>query len=223
MANLMSKLTHPFRWLLPQDNRFATLFREDAANLRQAGNVFLSLVQAKDLDSLRARSKELKDLEHRGDEITRSIFETLNKTFLTPIDREDIRDLASGIDNVLDDMEMVGSLMVQFRLTGAHSEGLYQMSEILAESTEEIEKLSHCVWDPGKLDATERGLIRISELENQADALFNLMITQLFDSASDSSAIEVMKWKEVYQALEDSIDRSKEVSHAIGNIVTKND
>jgi predicted phosphate transport protein (TIGR00153 family) len=218
----MSKLTHPFKWLLPQDNRFEALFREDAANLREAGKVFLSLVKCKDLDSLRERAKELKDLEHRGDEITRSIFETLNKTFLTPLDREDIRDLASGIDNVLDDMEMVGSLLVQFKLTGSHSEALYQMSEILAETTEEIEKLSGYVWDPGKLDATERGLIRISELENQADALFNLMITQLFDPASDLRAVEIMKWKEVYQALEDSIDRSKEVSHAIGNIVTKN-
>ena len=221
MTKLMSKLTLPFRWLLPQDDRFKTLFREDAANLREAGVAFLSLMQAGELDGLRERAKELKNHEHRGDEITRSIFETLNKTFLTPLDREDIRDLASGIDNVLDDMEMVGNLMVQFRLAGAHSEGLYQMSEILAETTEEIEKLTDCVWDPGKFDSAERGLIRISELENQADALFNLMITQLFDPASDSSTVDVMKWKEVYQALEDSIDRSKEVSHAIGNIVAK--
>ena len=218
----MSKLTHPFKWLLPQDDRFETLFREDASNLKLAGNVLLSLVRARDLDSLRERAKELKDLEHRGDEITRSIFETLNKTFLTLLDREDIRDLASGIDNVLDDMEMVGSLMVQFKLTGAVSEGLHQISQILAQTTEEIERLSQYVWDPGKVDETERGLIRISGLENQADALFNLMITQLFESAADLSAIEVMKWKEVYQALEDSIDRSKEVSHAIGNIVSKN-
>lgn len=221
MTNLMSKLALPFRWLVPQDDRFKTLFREDAANLRGAGAAFLSLMQARELEGLRERAKVLKDHEHRGDEITRSIFETLNKTFLTPLDREDIRDLASGIDNVLDDMEMVGSLMLQFRLTGSNCEGLYRMSEILAETTEEIEKLVDCVWDPRKFDSAEGGLIRISELENQADALFNLMITQLFDPASDSSTVEIMKWKEVYQALEDSIDRSKEVSHAIGNIVAK--
>lgn len=222
MTTLMSKLTHPFRWLLPQDDRFELLFRQDAANLKLAGNTFLSVVRARDLDSLRQRAKELKELEHRGDEFTRLIFETLNTTFLTPIDREDIRDLASAIDNVLDDMEMVGSLMVQFKLTGAASKRLHEMSQILADTTAEIESLSAHVWDPAKVEETERSLIRISELENQADTHFNAVITQLFESATESRAIEVMKWKEIYQALEDSIDRSKEVAHAIGNILSKN-
>jgi len=215
------KLNTVFQWLLPRNERFQTLFREDASNLAQAGTVFLSLVSTGDHESLREKSRELKDLEHRGDEITRRIFEALNTTFLTPIDREDIRDLASGIDSVLDDMEMVGSLMVQLNVVGG-SEELLQMSEILASCTKEIEKLVSAIWSPQTIAETEGGLVRISELENQADALFSLVITKLFRSAVAADAIEVMKWKEIYQALEDSVDRSKEVAHAIGNIASKN-
>ena len=215
------KLNTIFQWLLPRNERFQTLFREDAANLAQAGTVFLSLVSTGDHESLREKSRELKDLEHRGDEITRRIFEALNTTFLTPIDREDIRDLASGIDSVLDDMEMVGSLMVQLNVVGG-AEELLQMSEILASCTKEIEKLVSAIWSPQTIAETESGLVRISELENQADALFSLVITKLFQSAVAADAIEVMKWKEIYQALEDSVDRSKEVAHAIGNIASKN-
>src|SRR5688572_17365287 len=112
------RLQETFRWLLPQDERFRVLFREDAQNLRAAGALLLQLMEETDVNRTRDRARELKDVEHRGDEITRQIFDTLNHSFLTPIDREDIRELASGIDNVLDDMEMVASLMVQFKLKG---------------------------------------------------------------------------------------------------------
>jgi len=210
-----------FQWLLPRDERFKALFREDAENLRVVGRTLLEVLRETDVHRLREKALELKNQEHRGDEITRQIFDTLNHSFLTPIDREDIRELASGIDDVLDDMEMVSSLMVQFRLMGG-SEEILQMSQILSSCSEELEHLVALFWDPDKAKEVERGMVRISELENQADALFNLMITKLFESAKPESAIEVMKWKEVYQALEDSVDRAKTVAHTIGNIVSKN-
>jgi predicted phosphate transport protein (TIGR00153 family) len=210
-----------FRWLLPRDERFKMLFNEDAQNLRLVGRMLLDMLRETNTQRLREKSLLLKDQEHRGDELTRQIFDTLNHTFLTPIDREDIRELASGIDDVLDDMEMVASLMVQFKLPGG-SEEIVQMSQILASCSEEIERLVALFWDPNKAKEVERGIVRISELENQADAVFNLMITKLFEGAKPEGAIEVMKWKEVYYALEDSVDRAKTVAHTIGNIVSKN-
>jgi|SRR3990172_3756205 len=215
------KLQEMFQWLVPRDERFRALFREDAENLRVVGRLLFEVLRETDVNRLREKALELKNQEHRGDEITRQVFDTLNHSFLTPIDREDIRELASGIDDVLDDMEMVSSLMVQFKLRGG-SEEILQMSQILASCSEEIEKLVALFWDPDKAREVERGMVRVSELENQADALFNLMITKLFESAKPESAIEVMKWKEVYQALEDSVDRAKTVAHTIGNIVSKN-
>jgi len=215
------KLQQMFQWLLPRDERFRALFREDAENLRAAGRVLLELSRETDLARLRDRARELGSHEHRGDQITRQILETLNHSFLTPIDREDVRELASGIDDVLDDMEMVASLMVQFKLGGG-AEEILQMTQILASSVDEIEQLVRLFWDPDKAKEVERGMVRISELENQADALFNLMITKLFETAKPENAIEVMKWKEIYQALEDSVDRTKDVAHTIGNIVSKN-
>ena len=215
------KLQQMFQWLVPRDERFRALFREDAENLRVVGRLLFEVLRETDVNRLREKALELKNQEHRGDEITRQVFDTLNHSFLTPIDREDIRELASGIDDVLDDMEMVSSLMVQFKLRGG-SEEILQMSQILASCSEEIEKLVALFWDPDKAKEVERGMVRVSELENQADALFNLMITKLFESAKPESAIEVMKWKEVYQALEDSVDRAKTVAHTIGNSVSKN-
>jgi predicted phosphate transport protein (TIGR00153 family) len=210
-----------FTWLVPRDERFRALFREDAQNLRVVGRMLFEVLMETDAPRLREKALELKNQERRGDEITRQIFDTLNHTFLTPIDREDIRELASGIDDVLDDMEMVASLMVQFKLSGG-SEEILQMSQIIASCSEEIEHLVALFWDPDKAKEVERRMVRVSELENQADALFNLMITKLFESAKPENAIEVMKWKEVYQALEDSVDRAKSVAHTIGNIVSKN-
>ncbi len=215
------RLQEIFQWLLPRDERFKALFREDAENLRAAGRVLLELSRETDLARLRERARELGSHEHRGDQITRQIFETLNHSFLTPIDREDIRELASGIDDVLDDMEMVASLLVQFKLGGGAEEVL-QMTQLLASCTDEIEPLVANFWDPDKAKEVEGGMVRISDLENQADALFNLMITKLFETATPEKAIEVMKWKEIYQALEDSVDRAKGVAHTIGNIVSKN-
>ncbi len=215
------KLQQMFQWLLPRDEQFRSLFRQDAENLRVVGRMLLEVLQEVDRNRLREKALELKNQEHRGDEITRRIFDTLNHTFLTPIDRQDIRELASGIDDVLDDMEMVASLMVQFKLAGG-AEEILQMSQILASCSEEIERLVELFWHPEKAKEVERGIVRISELENQADALFNLMITKLFETAKPERAIEVMKWKEIYQALEDSVDRAKGVAHTIGNIVSKN-
>ncbi len=215
------KLQQMFQWLLPRDEQFRTLFREDAENLRAAGRVLLELSRETDLARLRDRALELGSHEHRGDQITRQILETLNHSFLTPIDREDVRELASGIDDVLDDMEMVASLMVQFKLGGGAEEILH-MTQILSSCADEIEQLVGLFWDPDKAKEVERGMVRISELENQADALFSLMITKLFEGATPEKAIEVMKWKEIYQALEDSVDRAKTVAHTIGNIVSKN-
>jgi uncharacterized protein len=217
----MKILQEMFRWLLPRDDRFKALFNEDAQNLRLVGRMLLDMLRETDVKRLREKSLLLKDQEHRGDELTRQIFDLLNHTFLTPIDREDIRELASGIDDVLDDMELVSSLMVQFKLPGG-SEEILQMSQILASCSEEIERLVTLFWDPDKAREVERGMVRVSELENQADAVFNLMITKLFESAKPEGAIEVMKWKEVYYALEDSVDRAKGVAHTIGNIVSKN-
>lgn len=215
------KLQQMFQWLVPRDEKFRALFREDAENLRVVGRMLFEVLQETDVNRLREKAIELKNQEYRGDEITRQIFDTLNHTFLTPIDREDIRELASGIDDVLDDMEMVSSLMVQFKLRGG-AEEILQMGQILASCSEEVEHLVALFWDPDKAKEVERRMVRVSELENQADALFNLMITKLFESAKPESAIEVMKWKEVYQALEDSVDRAKQVAHTIGNIVSKN-
>ena len=215
------KLANVFKKLLPREERFHHLFAEDAANLRAAANLFGELVREEQLAAREAKARKLKDLEHRGDEITRKIFETLNTTFLTPLDREDIRDLASGIDNVMDMVELVSANIKQFKLT-SRPEELVAMSDILSAATEEIESITSLIWEAENMGETQRRLIRISDLENQGDEVFSRVITNLFDESNGLTPIQIMKWEHVYQGLEDGIDRCKDVAHAIGNIVTKN-
>ena len=210
-----------FKWFLPRKNPVQTLFEEDAMNLRKAAELFGVLVRDTDLAARRSKAMELKDLEHLGDDITRRIFETLNTTFLTPLDREDIRDLATGIDNVLDDLDAVGKALIQFNLSDAQQE-LTQMSDIMLASSREIEVLSSLIWDPAAADEVQRRLILVSDLENKADAVFNLVITRLFDPSAGLEALEVMKWKEIYEGVEQGVDRCKEVANVIGNIAAKN-
>ncbi len=210
-----------FKWFLPRKNPFRTLFEEDAINLRKAAELFGTLVRDTDMETRRSKALELKELERRGDGFTRRIFETLNATFLTPLDREDIRDLASGIDNVLDDLEAAGTALIQFKISDAPRE-LIQMSDIMLSSSHEIELLSSLIWEPANVEEVQHRLITVSDLENQADAVYNLVITRLFDPSEGLDALEVMKWKEIYDGIEQGIDRCKEVANVIGNISAKN-
>src|SRR5262245_51446471 len=102
----MAKVDALIRWLMPKEERFHELFARDTANLGNAARLFSEFVQG-DLATRRARMPELRALEHSGDEITREIFDALNSSFITPFDREDIRSLATDLDDILDYIEEV--------------------------------------------------------------------------------------------------------------------
>ena len=216
----MAKVDALIRWFMPKEERFHELFAKDTANLLQAARLFAEFANTADLESRRKKMPALKALEHQGDSITRQIFDALNSSFITPFDREDIRSIATDLDDVLDSIEGVAQHIVLFELAES-SEGLQQFAGILVEMTEEIDRLTALIWDMGNERKIHESIVRISDLENRADVLHNTLIADLF-RGKDRDAVEILKWKEIYVGLENACDQCKDYSHVVGNVVLKN-
>ena len=214
------KIDAVIKWFMPREERFHALLEKDTQNLRRAARLFEEIANASTLDERRVKTVQLKAIEHDGDQLTRQVFEALNSTFITPLDREDIRSLAKDLDDILDYLESVAQSLILFDLDEV-TEGMSQFARILVGMTEEIDKATGLVWDLSNTKQIHESIVRISELENQGDALYATVIAQLFKSASRES-IEILKWKEVYDGLEEACDACKDYTHALGNVVIKN-
>jgi len=215
------RLDRLIRWFLPREESFHELFALDSKNLIRGAELFLQIARSRDGSDREIKLVELKAIEHEGDQITRKIFEALHSTFLTPLDREDIRSLAVDLDDILDYLEGIGQYLVVFE-SDASPEPLVRFAEILLELVHQIDRISGLIWDPRNTPEVSAAMVRISELENQADGLFMAALGSLFRGDSGRDPIEVLKWKEIYQGLEDACDKCKDFTHVVGNIVTKN-
>jgi predicted phosphate transport protein (TIGR00153 family) len=208
------------KWFMPREEQFQVLLDRDTENLVAGARLFNEIAHAEDFERRRVLTVELKAVEHKGDEITRQVFDALNSTFITPFDREDIRAIATDLDDILDSLESVAQHLILFELSDA-PEGLRQFARILSELAEEIHRLTGLVWDLSNEKGLQAGIVRISELENQADQLYNTLIADLFRE-DGRPPLRIMKWKEVYQGLEDACDLCRDYSHVIGNVLVKN-
>jgi predicted phosphate transport protein (TIGR00153 family) len=206
---------------MPREERFHELLAADTQNLLRAARLFVDIAgTVGTLEDRKVRVVQLKAIEHEGDQITRQIFEALNSTFITPFDREDIRWIATDIDDVLDALEGVAQHLILFELNEA-PEALRQFAAILLEMTEQIGRSTDLVWDMANAKQIQESVVRISELENRADSLYGTMIASLFKDDGHSPT-EIMKWKVVYDGLEDACDLCKDFTHVLGNVVLKN-
>jgi uncharacterized protein len=214
------KIDTIIKWLMPKEERFHELLAKDTQNLTRAARLFAEIANSANLEERRVRVVQLKALEHEGDQVTRQIFEALNSTFITPLDREDIRSLASNLDDILDYVEGVAQYLILFELPDA-PEGLRQFAGIIVAMVEEIDHLTGLLWDLSQEKEIAKRVVRISELENQGDALYNTVIADLF-KADARNPVEILKWKEVYDGLEAACDECKNFTHTLGNVVIKN-
>ena len=208
------------RWFMPKEERFHVLFERDSENLVRAVRLFAEIAHPGTLEDRRVKMVQLKALEHEGDMITQSIFETLNSTFITPMDREDIRGIATGMDDILDYLEAGAQYLIMFDIADS-PEPLVRFATILVSMVDQMSSLTSMIWDLSHEKEIHHGIRRISELENEGDALYNTVIADLFKPSS-RNPIEVLKWKEVYDGLEDACDTCKDYTHVLGNVVIKN-
>jgi predicted phosphate transport protein (TIGR00153 family) len=214
------KVDNIIKWFMPKEERFHELLARDTQNLSKAARLFADISRTANLEERRVKVVQLKALEHDGDQVTRQIFEALNSTFITPLDREDIRSLASNLDDILDYVEGVAQYLILFEL-GDSPEGLRQFGDIIVAMVEEIDKLTGLLWDLSQETEIHDRIVRISELENQGDALYNTVIADLF-KADGRTPVQILQWKEVYDGLEAACDECKDFTHILGNVVIKN-
>lgn len=209
------------KFFMPKEERFHELLDRDTKHLLRAAQLFVDVATSTSLEDRRAKVAQLRALEHDGDLITRDIFNALNSTFITPLDREDIRSIASDLDDILDSMEGVAQNLVLFEITGS-PEPLRKFAELIAAMVQEVHKATGMVWDMANEKAIQEAIVRISQLENEGDTLYANVIADLFRGADGKTPIEILKWKEIYQGLEDACDECKDFTHVLGNVVIKN-
>ena len=199
--------------LIPRDERFFELFVEDAANVLAAARLLEAMLRT--YDNIERRAEEIRQAEHRGDELSHDIGRRLERTFVTPFDREDIHGLISGLDDVLDYIEEAADTFILYRIDAPSPVAVQQASIVVRQCEQLHEALSHL---RGFRDL-EHYWIEVHRLENEGDLLARRAIAELFEQ--DHSAIEVVKWKDVYTILETTIDKCEDVANIIERIVLK--
>ena len=206
---------------LPRDEQFFDQFQESADNATEVTRALLDVVSNV---ADRERSVHLlRDLEHRGDEITHRIFNALNSTFVTPLDRDDIRDLAVKLDDLVDDAEEAGKRLVLYRLEG-EKDAATLLAKILHEQTLMLAKAMPLLADVGKHGEEIRLLVlETHRLENEADDTLNQKLAILYDGVTDiPDLISQMRWGEICGLLEDATDRAEDVADVLEGIYFKN-
>jgi len=198
--------------LVPKDHDYFRLFAEQAANLDAAAQLLVRFMNDGDRPSIAAAILEH---EHVGDKIVHDIVRRLNKSFITPIDREDIYDLVATADEVLDNIEEVAGLMTIYRVGEATGYARRQ-AEVIAKATPILRECMDNLEKPKGLD--ER-IIAINSLENDGDRIEREAIASLFDG--DTKCTDIIKWKDIYETLESAIDECEHVANVIESIVLK--
>ena len=199
--------------LLPKDVRFFDLFVADGENLQAAGGRLRDLLDA--YDRLDERVAEIQALEKRGDEIDREINQRLEDAFITPFDREDIHEWTVRLDDVVDGIQATAETLVIYGIDHPTEEAR-QLGHILSDQTDSLLSALR------KLDGLRRldeDLVRVHELEHQADTLSRAAVARLFREETD--AVRVIKWRDLYRELENAIDAAEDAAEAIERMFHK--
>lgn len=207
------------KFFTPKDPSFYPLFEKDALNLIKTAEVLKQLMATEDVDLQETYIKQIKELERVGDDITHTIFDQLNKSFITPFDREDIQQLASNIDDVVDTINGVGQRIRLYK-PKTYIPIFLEFAEVIYQVAQEIEKSVNLMKDPANnKDRIIQSCIIINTLENKADDLYHQGISTLFENEKDP--FELIKKKEILETLEKSVDKAEDVSDAIKTIMVK--
>ena len=203
-------------WIMPQERRFFELLEQDAAAVEEGAHALLDLM--KDFRDVPAKRKHIKDIEHKGDEVVHTIYEELNKTFITPIDREDITALASDLDNVLDMIDAAANRLHLYEIERP-SPAMVDLAKVIVEATVALHKGVGMIRNMRQADEVEAIAVEVNRLENVADDLMNTSVAALFQG---TDVIHIIKFKEIIERLEEATDYCEDVANVLSDIVAKN-
>ena len=200
--------------LIPRDAEFYDLFAQVASRLTGSATLLHELF--KDPSKIEQHVSAIKTLEHEADNLTHDTIDRIDRTFVTPFDREDIHALAGHLDEVVDLIDGCARRASIFHIKESKKHAVI-LSEILLRATQSIEDTVKKMKQPKAVSAANR---QLKMLEEEGDAMYHEAVEILFSSTTD--AIEVMKWKELYDKIEDAIDQCEDVGNTLQSIVLKN-
>jgi hypothetical protein len=200
--------------LLPREDTYFVLFSQMTEKIRLAADALVKMTH-EEISNFESCSKKIKDIEHACDSITHDITTRLNKSFITPFDREDIYQLSSALDDITDYIDATSRAIVMYDLT--------EINEYIRGLASVIQELSVVLHDVvgflKKPDGASKYIVQIHSLENKADDLYFHAIAELFREEKDP--IKLIKYKEIYELLEYTTDRCESVANIVESIFLK--
>jgi uncharacterized protein len=202
------------KWsLIPREEAFFDSFVQMATEIRLAATLFQEMVEPD--APLWDRAAKINDVEHRCDALTRDVLLRLHRTFVTPIDREDIHALALALDDVADAIDDCAKLMELYRLDKVRP-GVRELARILADQASHVQKAMEALRDKRVVSGSTA---EIDRLEHESDVIYQQSIVRLFDEEKDP--IQVIKWKELYAHMEAATDRCEDIGNVLDGITVK--
>ncbi|HET7707110.1 MAG TPA: DUF47 family protein [Thermoanaerobaculia bacterium] len=199
--------------LIPREEKFYADFMAMADQIRVGAQLLEELFSSE--PPLTTRADEIRDVEHKCDFLTHEIIQRLNKTFVTPIDREDIHSMARALDDVMDAIDDAATLVPLYRIQKVRP-GVRELAHTIRIQADAM-RLAMEALEQRK--GVMEHAVEINRLENEADRLYREAVGRLFDEETDP--ITVMKWKEILDLLERATDRAEDVANLVENIVVK--
>ena len=201
---------------IPKEEKFYDLFEELINKIEEGGKVFLCMVETYEYPL--PKITKLKELEHEADVITHRTYEKMHKSFLTPLDREDIYALVNKMDSILDMIEASAARMSLYKVKKP-TKVIIDQAKILNEAISKVKLIVYAMRDMKNAKMIIDACVEINTLENEGDIVLRTAMVDLFENEKD--AIELIKWKEIFERIEEALDVCEDVSNIIEGIVLK--
>ena len=201
--------------LVPQRREFFELYNQSSANVVAISRALVDLL-ANAPDGWEERIRDIKGLEHEGDRLTHEVVNLLNRTFVTPFDRDDMYRLAGALDDICDHVDEAAGNIVGYGVTEIHEAARAQGEIILRSASKLLEAVERL---EGFKDSS-RQLMELRDLEDEGDRLNREAVSELFRTTDD--AIAIIRWKDIHEALEEAVDACENAADVLEAIVVKN-
>jgi len=201
---------------IPREQKFFDLFEKSAQNMVKAAQVLKEMVDT--WENVGKSVDEIIDLEHKGDTITHQIMAQLNRTFVTPFDREDIAMLAHTLDDVTDFIHTAATRMFIYKIDHSTPRAK-ELADIIVQAALEVERTIPLLRHRPELEKVLPRCVEINRLENAADEVFRSALAELFDDTTDMA--QVIKWREIYEYMEEATDSCEDVSNVLEGVALK--
>ncbi|ADL42369.1 Putitive phosphate transport regulator [Caldicellulosiruptor obsidiansis OB47] len=204
--------------IIPKENQFFVLLEDAVENAYQSAVMLNQLLN--NLSNMQELISKLEKAENKGDDITHQVIELLNKTFITPLDREDLFAIIKEIDNIVDSLETVAHRFEIYNVNTVRPEAKI-LSEMIINCTKELKGVVENLKDLKNTRLIKEKIIEVNRIEDEGDIVYRNAIKKLFAENKDKP-IEVIIWKEIFGFLEDTLDACEDVANVIEGVVTKN-